>query len=311
MDGVSVRRAGYLLAVILVACVATGCRHHDRDGKKNHGAHEPVDVCHTVEGDSLWREVGAAQIPPSTFSAAYQLTFSNVAADKGESGGKGMRVSGQLRRSADSVLWMTAGMFGIEAFRAWMKRDSLWVLNKMEGAVDVYALSAWRAQWPFLTLAERTEQPFVTAVLLGVIPEALLQAEVVYMERRPAAGGGAEVLRFGLLPAAGLNPAGLVVCDVAVADFRLLDLYWLTPETLSPMQLLPVMGAALPAAAAAALDKAALRLSYPTADSRQLTWRQADGSGVNIQLTYSKRKVNEPVEVSTDLPKKYKVRYVE
>ncbi len=309
MDGINVGKAHGLLAVLLVACIATGCWQRDKNGKTGVGAEAPVDVCHTVEGDSLWREVGLAQGLPATFSAAYQLTFSNAEADKG--GGKGMRVSGQLRHSADSVLWMTAGLFGMEAFRAWVKHDSVWVVNKMEGAVDVYDLSVWRGQWPFLTLADRTEQQFVTAVLLGMIPEALLRMEVVYMERRPAAEGGAEVLRFGLLPAAGENTAGLVVCDVAVADFRLLALYWLGPETLPLAQPVQAMGAALPAAAAAALDNAALRLSYPTADSRQLYWRQADGAGVNIQLTYSKRKVNEPVEVPTDLPKKYKVRYAE
>ena len=304
MDGISVRKAGGLLAVLLAAGLAAGCWHRDKDGQKGHGAQEAADVCHTTEGDSLWREVGAAQVLPATFSAAYQLTFAGAS-------DKGMRVSGQLRRSADSVLWMTAGLFGMEAFRAWIQRDSVWVMNKMEGTVDIYSISAWRGQWPFLTLADRTEPQFVTAVLLGTVPEALQRMEVAYMERRPAAGGGAEVLRFGLLPAAGLNTVGLLVCDVAVADFRPLAWYWLTPETLPFAQAGPAIGTAWPAAAAAALDKAALRLSYPTPDSRQLYWRQADGAGVNIQLTYSKKKVNEPVEVSTDLPKKYKVRYVE
>lgn len=304
MDGISVRRTGYLLAILLVVSIVTGCGERHKGGKGSAGTDEPVDVCHTAEGDSLWREVGRAQELPATFSAAYQLTFSGAS-------GKGMRISGQLRRSADSVLWLTAGMFGMEGFRAWIKHDSVWVVNKMEGVADIYALSVWRERWPFLTLADRTERQFVTAVLLGKIPEALLQAEVVYMERRPAAGGGAEVLRFGLLPAAGPNTAGLLVCDVAVADYRLLALYWLTPETLPLARPVQSMGAALPAAAAAALDQAALRLSYPTPDSRQLYWRQADGGGFDIQLTYSKRKVNEPVEVPTDLPKKYTVRYVE
>lgn len=261
--------------------------------------------------DSLWREVGRAQALPATFSANYQLGFKEQPA--GGAGGKSVRLSGQVRLSSDSVLWLSAGMFGLEAFRIWLKQDSIWIVNRMEATADVYALSVWRNRWPFLAWGAQAEQRFVTAVLLGLIPEPLQMAEVVYMERRPAAAGGAEVLRFGLQPAAGqatVRP-GLLVCDVEAGNYRLQGLYWLLPETMGFEQPLQTVGKALPAAAAAALDGAVLSLRCPTADSRRLSWRASDASGVEIQLDYNRQKWNEPVEVSTDLPKKYTLRYAE
>lgn len=310
MDRMNGTRLGGLLLMVLTACIATACWRRTGNGKAVAEKEIPVGVVHTTEGDSLWQAVKMAQQLPTAFSAAYQLSFSQVAED-GRRGPKGMQVSGQLRLSADSVLWLTAGMFGLEAVQAWIHHDSIWLVNKMEGAVDVYPLSVWRKRWPFLTLAERTERQFFASVLMGVIPEALLRMEVVYMERRPAAEGGAEVLRFGLLPAAGLNTVGLVICDVASADFKLQALYWLDPESFDLTQPLSANSWALSAAAAAALDKAAMRMRYPTPDSRKLYWRQSDGFTVNIQLTFSKRKENEPVEIPIALPGKYTVRYAE
>ena len=144
--------------------------------------------------DSLWQAVGSAQAMPATFSANYQLEFKERPASG--TGGKSVRLSGQVRLSADSVLWLSAGMFGLEAFRVWLKQDSIWMVNRLESAAEVYALSVWRNRWPFLALGAQAERRFVTAVLLGLIPDVLQRAEVVYMERRPAAAGGAEVLRF-------------------------------------------------------------------------------------------------------------------
>lgn len=224
----------------------------------------------------------------------------------------GLRVSGQWRLSADGVLWLTGGLFGLEAFRAWVTQDSLVVLNRMEGKADIYALAVWRDRLSLPVTVVEDARRFVTAVLLGLIPDELQAVEVCYMERRPAAEGGAEALRFGLLPAGkGSLWPGLLVCDVTSDGFRLQALYGLLPETMGFTQPLSTVGTALPAAAAAALDTAPLRLLYPSPDSRRLSWRDAGGKSMDVQLTYSKVKMNEPVEVSTDLPKKYAVRYVE
>ena len=309
MDRINVKWLGNLLLMVLAACIATACWRRG-GGKNGVWPEAPVEVSHTTEGDSLWRAVGLTQQLPTTFSAGYKLTFTQVS-EKGRSGQKGVQVNGQLRQSADSLLWLTVGMFGVETLQAWVHHDSIWLVNKMEGAVDVYALSVWRERWPFLTLAAQTERQFFSSVLIGVIPEALLQSEVAYMERRPAAEGGAEVLRFGLLPVAGQHAVGLVVCDVAATDFRLKGLYWLTPEMLNLGQPMSVQASELPAAAAAVLDKAAMRMRYPTPESRKLYWRQSDGFEINIKLTFNKLIVNEPVEVPITLPKKYTVRYAE
>lgn len=301
---------GALTVCLVMAFWATGCK--ERPGRTDGGEMAGAEAARwAAVSDSLWQAVGSAQAMPATFSANYQLEFKERPASG--TGGKSVRLSGQVRLSADSVLWLSAGMFGLEAFRVWLKQDSIWMVNRLESTAEVYALSVWRNRWPFLALGAQAERRFVTAVLLGLIPDVLQRAEVVYMERRSAAAGGAEVLRFGLQPAAGQATAwaGLLVCDVAADGYRLQALHWLLPETLGFAQPLQTMGAALPAAAAAALDAAVLSLRCPTPDNRLLTWRQPDGSGVDIQLTYHKQKWNEPVVVSTDLPKKYTVRYAE
>lgn len=304
------------LAAVLLSALMVGCG--ERAGRRAPGgAAGGAEDAEAEAGrwaavsDSLWREVGRAQALPATFSANYQLGFKERPASG--AGGKSVRLSGQVRLASDGVLWLSAGMFGLEAFRIWLKQDSIWIVNRMEATAEVYALSVWRNRWPFLALGAQAERRFVTAVLLGLIPEPLQRAEVVYMERRPAAAGGAEVLRFGLQPAAGQASAwtGLLVCDVEAGNYRLQGLYWLLPETMGFVQPLQTVGKALPAAAAAALDGAVLSLRCPTPDSRQLSWRSSEASGVEIQLDYSKQKWNEPVEVSTDLPKKYTLRYAE
>lgn len=307
------RIAGLVLLGGLTAALLFGCK--ERRGRPSGGgmagASVGADAAASTDADSLWRVVMAAQVWPNTFSANYQLGFSGLkdgAASKG-----GLRVSGQWRLSADGVLWLTGGLFGLEAFRAWVTQDSLVVLNRMEGKADIYALAVWRERLSLPLTAVGDARRFVTAVLLGLIPDELQAAEVCYMERRPAAEGGAEALRFGLLPAVGKGGLwpGLLVCDVTLDGFHLQALYGLLPETMGFTQPLSTVGTALPAAAAAALDAAPLRLLYPSPDSRRLSWRDAGGKGVDVQLTYSKVKMNEPVEVSTDLPKKYAVRYVE
>lgn len=301
-------------AVLLLALMAlvAGCGERpDRRAAGGAADAEAEAARWTAVSDSLWQAVGCAQALPETFSANYQLGFKERPASG--AAGKSVRLSGQVRLSAEGVLWLSAGMFGLEAFRIWLKQDSIWIVNRMEATADVYALSVWRHRWPFLALGAQAERRFVTAVLLGLIPDQLQRAEVVYMERRPAAAGGAEVLRFGLQPAAGQATAwtGLLVCDVESGNYRLQGLYWLMPEALGFEQPLQTVGAALPAAAAAALDGAVLSLRCPTADSRRLDWRRPDGSGVEIQLDYNRQKWNEAVEVSTDLPKKYTLRYAE
>lgn len=309
------RLCGTLAVCLVAACwllLMVGCKDRPGRSEAGGGMNSGADAVRwAAVSDSLWAEVGRAQSGPATFSANYQLTFKEQPASG--AGGKSVRLGGQLRLSADSVLWLSAGMFGLEAFRIWLKQDSIWIVNRLESTADVYALSVWRNRWPFLALGARAERRFVTAVLLGLIPDQLQQAEVVYMERRPAAAGGAEVLRFGLQPAAGREAAwdGLLVCDVAAEGHRLQGLYWLMPETMGFVQPLRTVGGALPAAAAAALETAPLSLRCPTPDSRRLRWRQSDGSGVDILLDFSKQKWNEPVEVTTDLPKKYTVRYAD
>lgn len=298
--------------VCLVACwLLTACK--ERGGHREATGEIVLEATGRWDAvsDSLWQAVGQAQVWPVSYTSGYQLTFLEKTATG--TGGKRLRLGGQLRMLTDSVLWLTAGMFGLEAFRLWVKQDTVWSVNSLEGEVDVRALSNLRHRWPLWLAGEGTGQRFVEAVLLGLIPEPLQMAEVVYMERRPAAAGGAEVLRFGLQPAAGQATAwtGLLVCDVEAGNYRLQGLYWLMPETMGFGQPLQTVGKALPAAAAAALDGAVLSLRCPTADSRRLSWRASDASGVEIQLDYNRQKWNEPVEVSTDLPKKYTLRYAE
>lgn len=328
----AVKTTGYVLVACLVAGALFGCR--SRDDKSRWKSSETMltgpEGGLELAADSLWREVMCAQRLPQTFSAGYQLTFKMTPASG--AGGQSVRLSGQVRMVEDSILWISAGMFGLEAFQAWVREDSLWVLNRMEGTVDVYVGAVWSERLAFILgnlpvlpsamadsrKAANAVRAWLAALFSGRIPypfqdwTATCPVDEAASVSVPAlTAGGA---RWHLYPpqtvweryAIGVAPKA-----------RMMGVVEIGAEGLKSITIRPVGASVNDAVAEAAAvssetaSEAFLRLSYPDANHWQLSGRQPDGAKFSLQVTYNKRKENEPVTIPMAIPEKYTIRYAD
>lgn len=306
MDRTTLVKIGrFLWAICLAVVLATACKT-SRAPRHGDGP-TPSEAAAEAVADSLWQAVCSAQRLPETWSAGYQIQFS-AQKPGGKSGDKSLRLSGQLRMVGDSLLWLSGGMLGLEAFRAWSLGDSLWVMNRLEGTVDVYAYADWRQRlsvagldvWVARLADGRAVRAFLAAVLSGRMPD-LSQAFALSASPAllPAVSEGVSARRLWRLEPVAVGAAQAQIpfvlwCETSADSHRLLALR------------------ALEENGAGAEDGTPLfELHYPDADHWQLTGRQGDGAAFSVQVVYSKRRENGEVEVSTEIPKKYRIRYAD
>lgn len=287
---------GRISTITLFLCAVVWCTGCQRQTllEKVEASRMGGDVALTsAESDSLWRMVVRHQHPPHSFQAAYQLGLRSIAAASSDATtsaeiktteaasaettkGSSIQLSGQLRYSGDSVLWLSGKWMGIEAFRAWITPDSAYLINRMEREIYAYKIP---------TQGVNVSQ-LMASIMLGSIPQEMQQIKPVYSQWLPKSESSPEVLRFGLkidsLPKMFDTLNTLLEYEVAASDFHLRSVSF-----------------------------AGLKLTYQIPDGWTVRWSPKSGKGTEINMTYSKQKWNEPVSVDTEKPKKYKIIYEE
>lgn len=58
--------------------------------------------------------------------------------------GKKINANGSIRMYKDSLIWVSAGMFGIEGYRILINKDSVIILNKLEKKYNIYKTSEFK-----------------------------------------------------------------------------------------------------------------------------------------------------------------------
>ncbi len=281
MGRVSTTTGLFLCAAVLW----TGCQRQALLEKVEASRNGGDVALSSADSDSLWRMVVQHQQPPRSFQAAYQLSFRSISAPSSietdskttpDNTGGSVQISGQLRYAGDSVLWLSGKWMGIEAFRAWITPDSAYLINRMEREIYAYKIPSEEVQISRL----------MASIMLGSIPQEMQQVKPLYSEWQPRSETSPEVLRFGLkidsLPMMLDTLNSLLEYEVAASDFHLRSVSF-----------------------------AGLKLTYRIPDGWMVRWLPKNGKGFEVNMTYSKQKWNEPVEVDTEKPKKYVVRYEE
>lgn len=121
-----------ICVIILCSLSLLACKNTQHLGSK---ATDPNDLLGSkVEMGSdvsaLLQQVADSCYQYQTFSANFSAVLNMP--DFNQS------VTGQIRMIYDSLIWISAGKFGIEAFRILINKDSVYILNKLEQTLKVH-----------------------------------------------------------------------------------------------------------------------------------------------------------------------------
>src|SRR5262245_25698166 len=121
------------LSVLALICVLASC-HSTRKIQTAIAKKDTVETkSHTNHGEDSaafikdnYRKIKAQEISFTTFSAKIDVDY--VGGD-----GKKENVNATLRMYRDSVIWIAVtGLFGIEGLRAYINKDSIRIINKVD-----------------------------------------------------------------------------------------------------------------------------------------------------------------------------------
>ena len=97
-------------------------------GKKNKTSGPPVvklNIDSSIHNPTATDILSFTLKPWTYFSSKVDLEFR-------QNDGKKINANGSIRMYKDSLIWISAGMFGIEGFRILINKDSVIILNKLE-----------------------------------------------------------------------------------------------------------------------------------------------------------------------------------
>ena len=122
---------GIVCAIIFLASCAS---------KKNITITPPVVVnkIDTAIHNPTASDILSFTIKPWTYFSS-KIDFEYRQAD-----GKKINANGSIRMYKDSLIWISAGMFGIEGFRILINKDSVVILNKLEKKYNIYKTSEFK-----------------------------------------------------------------------------------------------------------------------------------------------------------------------
>jgi hypothetical protein len=125
------RIIGIICAIIFLASCAS---------KKNKSITPPVVInkIDTAIHNPTASDILSFTIKPWTFFSS-KIDFEFRQAD-----GKKINANGSIRMYKDSLIWISAGMFGLEGFRILINKDSVLILNKLEKKYNIYKTSEFK-----------------------------------------------------------------------------------------------------------------------------------------------------------------------
>jgi hypothetical protein len=125
------KKIGILFIIIFLASCAS---------KKNKITAPPVVK---LDIDSAIHNPTASDILSFTLKP-WTYFSSKVDFDFRQADGKKISANGSIRMYKDSLIWISAGMFGIEGYRILINNDSVIILNKLEKKYSIYKTSEFK-----------------------------------------------------------------------------------------------------------------------------------------------------------------------
>ena len=120
----------FLMLILLASCA----------GKKNKTSGPPVvklNIDSSIHNPTATDILSFTLKPWTYFSSKVDLEFR-------QNDGKKINANGSIRMYKDSLIWISAGMFGIEGFRILINKDSVIILNKLEKKYFIYKTSEFK-----------------------------------------------------------------------------------------------------------------------------------------------------------------------